>query len=447
VAAAGCQPFGVNLNGGDFGQGQLPGTYGTDYVYPGINFGAWNEEGELDYFHARGLNLVRYPFLWERLQHALNGPLTDFDLARLDQAVSNAAARGMALILEPHNYGRRSVGGAASVIGSGAVPYGAFTDFWQKLAAHFAGRPGLYAYSLINEPHDMGGLWVGGGAQAGINGIRQADARTPILVPGDGWSAAWQWVPDGNDALKSLIDPAGSLIFEAHQYFDSDNTGAYAQGYDAQGAYPNLGVDRVQPFVDWLRANGLRGIVTEYGVPNNDGRWLPLLDNFLAYLRQSSDVLVGGTAWAAGPWWYGYPLSVEAAGGQDRPQMSVLARYASPCPPVAPRGTLPPAAATPPAGTSLPPATAAQTGAVPNSLALTGALYTAVQQQLTVQVSDPNWNSVLTVSVAGTGPILGTMTYRGGGQWVATFSVASYPPNIVVRSNSGAAVTHGVSVR
>ena len=30
-----CQQFGVNLSGGEFGA--VPGTYGVDYIYPGID--------------------------------------------------------------------------------------------------------------------------------------------------------------------------------------------------------------------------------------------------------------------------------------------------------------------------------------------------------------------------------------------------------------------------
>ena len=209
------------------------------------------------------------------------------------------------------------------------MPYAAFTDFWQRMATHFAGHPGFYGYSLDNEPHDTGGLWVNGGAQAGINGIRMADLTAPILVPGDGWSGAWSWLANGNDALRTLTDPAHNLIFDAHQYFDGDSSGHYAQTYDAQGAYPTLGVDRLTAFVTWLHTYSLRGIITEYAVPDDDPRWLTLLDNALAYLQANSDVIMGGTDWSAGPWWHDYRLSVEPTGTwpnvTDRPQMSVLA--------------------------------------------------------------------------------------------------------------------------
>lgn len=323
-----CQQFGVNLSGGEFGS-TLPGTYGVDYIYPGIDAEGFTNAWEMDYFHSKGLNVLRVPLQWERLQRDLYGPLSTFDLGLIDQVLANAAAHGMTVILGPHNFARRTIGGVDYIIGSAQVPYSAFTDFWQKMAQHFAGHAGLYAYALDNEPHDTGGLWVTGGAQAGVDGVRAADMSTPILIPGDGWSGAWTWLDSGNDALRTLNDPANNLIFEAHQYFDGDGSGSYALSYDAQGAYPTLGVDRLQEFVTWLHTYNLRGMLNEYGVPDDDPRWLTLLGNALTYLEQNNDVILGGADWSAGPWWgNSYRLSVEPTGTwpnvTDRPQMSIL---------------------------------------------------------------------------------------------------------------------------
>jgi endoglucanase len=327
---SGCVQYGVNLSAAEFVT--VPGTYGNDYIYPGIDSDGFNNAWEMAYFHSKGLNLVRLPVQWERVQPTLNGALSAFDLARIDMVLANAAAQGMTVIIGPHNFGRRTISGTDYLIGSPQVPYAAFTDFWQRMAAHFAGHAGLYGYSLDNEPHDMNGLWVTGGAQAGINGIRQSDATAPILVPGDGWSGAWTWVGSGNDPLRTLSDPANNLIFDAHQYFDDDGSGTYALSYDQQGAYPAIGVDRLQPFVTWLHTYNLRGMITEYGVPNDDARWYTVMDNALTYLDQNNDVSLGGDWWSAGPWWGpSYRLSVEPSGTwpnvTDRAQMPTLAAH------------------------------------------------------------------------------------------------------------------------
>jgi len=78
------------------------------------------------------------------------------------------------------------------------------------------------------------------------------------------------------------------------------------------------------PFLTWLTERKACGFLGEYGVPDDDPRWLVVLDKFLNALEAAG---VGGTYWAAGPWWGDYPLSVEPRNGRDRPQMKVLTKY------------------------------------------------------------------------------------------------------------------------
>lgn len=65
--------FGVNLSGAEFGN-VYPGVDGTHYGYP--------TEKDLDYFKAKGLYLVRFPFRWERIQPTMNGELNATELAK-----------------------------------------------------------------------------------------------------------------------------------------------------------------------------------------------------------------------------------------------------------------------------------------------------------------------------------------------------------------------------
>ena len=85
-------------------------------------------------------------------------------------------------------------------------------------------------------------------------------------------------------------------------------------------------MERLRPFVKWLKANGLRGFVGEYGVPDNDPRWLVCLDHMLAYMQEQG---VNGTYWAAGARWNNYILGVQPLDNytKDMPQMEVLVKY------------------------------------------------------------------------------------------------------------------------
>lgn len=316
--------YGVNLAGAEFGENNVPGTYNVHYTYPSVN--------SLDYYKNKGLRLVRLPFLWERLQPVMDEPFDANELARMDAFIAGAKSKGVYVIPDMHNYGRRNVGGTRYIISSAQVPVSSYVDFWERFAQHYKNDTAIWAYGLMNEPHDMSGTWIGT-VQTVINAIRAIDTEHRLLVPGDHWSSAHTWA-SSNDGMKNITDPADNMLFEAHQYFDYSNQGIYVNSYDADGTYPEIGADRVQVFIDWLTTNNKKGFLGEYGVPGNDPRWNTVLENFLRRLQANC---IGGTYWAGGPWWGSYPLSVEPSGSTDKPQMSVLEKFNS-CPPYFPTG-------------------------------------------------------------------------------------------------------------
>ena len=316
--------FGVNLAGGEFGGDKLPGIYGQQYTYP--------DAKSLDAYAASPSqrSLIRLPLKWERLQRALRAPLDDGEVARLRAVLQAAAERKMDVILDVHNFGRYHFAGEAEsqIIGAGRVSYADFGDFWGRVARSFQDEPALYGYGLMNEPHDMGDAqrWPLA-AQAAIDAIRAVDGATPIVVAGDNWSGARDWAKSSNAQLnEKLRDPASNLVYEAHCYFDKDGSGRYQASYADESGSPNVGVERVRPFVEWCRENGVRGFIGEFGVPATDARWLVTMDRFAKYLSENN---VPSTYWAGGPWWGDYPLSIEPSdAGVDRPQMLVLRQYA-----------------------------------------------------------------------------------------------------------------------
>lgn len=315
--------FGVNMSGAEFAA-VYPGVDGTHYGYP--------TSSDIEYFAKRGFRLIRFPFRWERVQKELGGELDATELQKMKDVVAAAQALDVYVILDLHNFGRyctysngtNSNDNNYAILGSRTCSTASFCDLWKRLAKEFMGYSIIWGYDIMNEPHDMltSSPWEDM-AQECIYAIREVDKQTPIVVEGNEYASASKWTNLSNN-LKNLVDPSDRLIFEAHVYFDNDASGKYLGTYDSERCTEDVGVERVRPFVEWCKANGKQGFVGEYGVPDNDERWLVTLDKALAYLAENG---IGGTYWSAGHRWGDYSLAVQPIDGQDRPQMAVLDKY------------------------------------------------------------------------------------------------------------------------
>lgn len=302
--------LGLNLSGAGFASRVLPGVNGTHYIFP--------TESYFSQWSGRGVKLIRFPILWERLQPVLGGPLDPTYAALIDRTFSYAQKYDIKVILDLHNYMRyRGV-----VIGTGNVSYLHYKDVLIRIAQRWSTQSSLYAYDIMNEPHDAVAQWATA-AQQGIDGVRSIDSVRPIMIEGNGWAEATRW-PQWNDTLLGLKDPANNLIFQAHVYFDGVGGGGNYTNTSAAAYGDNFGVERVKPFVEWLKKNGKRGMIGEFGVPDTDSRWNTIMGNMLAYLKQNC---MPATYWAAGPGWANYNLSVEPINGVERPQWSTLRKY------------------------------------------------------------------------------------------------------------------------
>jgi len=325
---------GVNLSGAEWGSGTIPGQLGREFTF--------QSERSYQYWVAKGLGLIRFPFLWERLQPTPGGPLNADYLALLKQTARWAEASGARLIIEPHNFGRYRMeeGGRLveyiidnpSADGSIRVSRGHFADLWVRLAQEFRGDAGVYGFDLMNEPHDMGRADWRAISQEAVNAIRGVGDKRLILVPGNGWSSAGRWL-EHNGASAWIQDPANNFAYEAHCYFDRDGSGTYARSYEEEAAYqadlPNLGRRRVLNFVEWCRSNRVRGYLGEFGVPHDDARWLAVMESFLDVVDEAG---MDATYWAAGEWWETYKIGIQPLDSftVDRPQVEVLQRHLAP---------------------------------------------------------------------------------------------------------------------
>lgn len=303
---------GVNLSGAGFGPSVVPGTHGTNYTYPAESY--YKKYADL------GMPLVRLPFLWERIQPKLGTPLNTVELARLKQSLDFAQKHNVKVILDLHNYYRYF----GKLIGSKDVPISSFAAVWKQIAQEVVNHPAVEGYGLMNEPHSTNGLWPQA-ALAAAQAIRTVDSQRWIYVAGDRWSSAFHW-PHYNTQLITnpwMRDPKNNLVYEAHMYVDKDFSGNY---FDKTEKFdPMIGVNRVKPFVEWLKQNKLRGYIGEHGVPDFSPSAIVATDNLMTYLRQNC---IPSTYWAAGPWWGEYALSLDVVSGKHRPQLPVLQKHA-----------------------------------------------------------------------------------------------------------------------
>jgi endoglucanase len=302
---------GVNLASGEFAPEKLPGTWGTDYIYPGRETAAP--------FVAAGLNVVRLPVLWERLQPTPGGPLDFQELKRLDQSIADLAAFKL-IIVDLHNYGRYR--GALLDEERGAAM---LADFWTRLGKHYGSSPAI-AFGLMNEPHGIEARRWRRIMDTVVGTIRAAGARNLLLVPGTRWTGAHSWSsgPDSNaSAFAGFRDPANNFLFEVHQYLDGDSSGRSAECVDQ-----TVGSRRMEQFTRWARKEKARAFLAEFG-GGTDATCLAALDELLAFMSRNTDVWAGGAYWAGGDWWGDYPLSIQPDPRQAaKPQLRVLMRYA-----------------------------------------------------------------------------------------------------------------------
>ncbi|KAF5620370.1 endoglucanase [Fusarium sp. NRRL 25303] len=283
---------GTNEAGGEFGEGNLPGTWGKDFIFP--------DPAAVDTLISQGYNTFRVQLRMERTNpSSITGPFDTAYLKNLTTIVDHITGKGANVILDPHNYGRYF----NKIITSTSD----FQTWWKNFATQFKSNSKII-FDTNNEYNTMDQTLVLNLNQAAINGIRDAGATQTIFVEGNQWSGAWSW-PDVNDNMKALTDPLDKIVYEMHQYLDSDSSGTSPNCVST-----TIGVERVKAATEWLRKNKKIGMIGEFaGGPNDTCK--TAVKNMLDYLKENTDVWKGVTWWAAGPWWGDYMYSFEPPSG------------------------------------------------------------------------------------------------------------------------------------
>ncbi|KAK3335831.1 putative cellulase precursor [Cercophora scortea] len=285
--------LGVNQSGAEFGDGIFPGRWGTEFIFP--------DSAAIKTLVAQGYNIFRVAFSMERLiPTTLTSAPSAAYLQNLTNSVNAITDLGAYAILDPHNFGR--------YYGNIITDTAGFQTWWTTVAKPFASNSKVI-FDTNNEYHDMDQTLVLNLNQAAINGIRAAGATSQyIFVEGNSYSGAWTWT-NVNTNLAALTDPQNKIIYEMHQYLDSDGSGTSATCVST-----DIGASRIASATAWLRANGKQGIIGEFaGGANSD--CLQAVTGLLNHLKVNSDVWLGGLWWAGGPWWGNYIYSFEPPSG------------------------------------------------------------------------------------------------------------------------------------
>ncbi len=304
---------GINLAGGEFGADKIPGEHKTDYLYP--------TPAVVSDYSKLGMNVIRVPFLWERIQPQPGGKLNEAEMKNIDAIVDAADTFGMTVILDMHNYGFYR----GKLIGSRDVPEKAFTQVWTQLAKRYQGHPKV-AFGIMNEPHKHSAEEWAKIAKAALTAIRGTGAKQLVLVPGTIYSGAHSWNQkvgrlSNAEALASLKDPARNMAIEIHHYFDYNYSGTHEDCTP-----PEVTEAALAPVSAWLKKTGHKGFLGEFGTAKSPA-CLASLAKALEHMKAHAGVWKGWTYWGASEWFGNYPMNVYPPREDQFPQLNVLRQH------------------------------------------------------------------------------------------------------------------------
>jgi len=302
------QWIGVNESGAEFGNNKIPGILGTDYTWPNTT--------TIGTLISKGMKIFRIPFQMERLAAGtMTAPLNAAYLSGLVSTVNYITSSGAYAVVDPHNFGRYN--------GAVFTSTSDFQTFWTNVASQFKDNSKVI-FDCNNEFHDEPVQTVADLNQACINGVRAAGATSQyIFVEGTSYSGAWTWISSGNGAaMVNLSDPSNKIVYEMHQYLDSDGSGTSDVCVSS-----TIGAERIAAATAWLKANGKKGIIGEFaGGANSNCQ--AAITGMLDALTAANDVWLGALWWGAGPWWGNYIYGFEPPSSIAYTYyMNVLTRY------------------------------------------------------------------------------------------------------------------------
>lgn len=109
--------------------------------------------------------------------------------------------------------------------------------------------------------------------------------------------------------MVGLTDPSDKIVYEMHQYLDSDSSGTSDTCVST-----TIGAERIAAATAWLKANNKKGILGEFAGGANSV-CETAVTGLITALEAASDVWMGAMWWGGGPWWGNYIFSMEPTAG------------------------------------------------------------------------------------------------------------------------------------
>ncbi len=222
-------------------------------VPPDQDFGVRVSASEFAIMKHEGFDHVRVPVGWQHYA----GPAPDFTLSpeifsRVDFAVTNALAAGLAVMINIHHFDELDQDPAGTT--------DEFLKIWKQIAVHYKNFPRQLAFELDNEPHVNATTAAMNPIYArAIAEIRRSNPdRTIFVEPGD-WGGIRQ--------LKNLVlPPDNNVIVSVHCYepfyFTHQGagwthlpsvTGIQFPGPPATPLVPDPSLDLPKEMSDWIQ--------------------------------------------------------------------------------------------------------------------------------------------------------------------------------------------------
>ncbi|PQE05023.1 glycoside hydrolase family 5 protein [Rutstroemia sp. NJR-2017a BBW] len=208
------------------------------------------------------------------------------------------------------NFWFAGVNESGAEFGSGNIPGTKGTDYTWPLTSSVDTLMGK-GFNIFRIPFLIRGLTivrerlVPSTLYSGVNSAYLADMKT-----GNSYTGAWTWVSSGTStAMGALTDPNNNIIYEMHQYLDSDGSGTSSTCVST-----TIGKERLAAATAWLKNNGKNGILGETAAGSNSV-CISAITGMLEYMKENNDVWRGWLLWGGGPWWGSYMFSVEPPSG------------------------------------------------------------------------------------------------------------------------------------